>query len=147
MMIRKMTNEDIHWVFKIEEESFSIPWSISSFEKELLNEVTYYIVAEIDGKIVGYMGMWNILGEGQITNIAVATEHRGKGIGKALLRHILDYAKQINIKRLFLEVRESNLIARKLYENHGFYAIARRKTYYRKPIEDAIVMMTELVPE
>ena len=142
-----MTKEDINWVYKIEEESFSMPWSISSFEKELENDLTYYIIAEIDGKIVGYMGMWVVLGEGQVTNIAVAKAYRGKGIGKALLAHILEYAKQTGIKMLFLEVRESNRVARKLYESYGFSPIARRKAYYRQPIEDAIVMMTELVPE
>lgn len=147
MIIRKMTKEDINWVYKIEEESFSMPWSISSFEKELENDLTYYIIAEIDGKIVGYMGMWVVLGEGQVTNIAVAKAYRGKGIGKALLAHILEYAKQTGIKMLFLEVRESNRVARKLYESYGFSPIARRKAYYRQPIEDAIVMMTELVPE
>lgn len=147
MIIRKMTKEDINWVYKIEEESFSMPWSISSFEKELENDLTYYIIAEIDGKIVGYMGMWVVLGEGQVTNIAVAKAYRGKGIGKALLAHILEYAKQTDIKMLFLEVRESNRVARKLYESYGFSPIARRKAYYRQPIEDAIVMMTELVPE
>lgn len=147
MIIRKMTKEDINWVYKIEEESFSMPWSISSFEKELENDLTYYIIAEIDGKVVGYMGMWIVLGEGQVTNIAVAKEYRGKGIGKALLAHILEYAKQTDIEMLFLEVRESNEVARKLYESYGFSPIARRKAYYRQPIEDAIVMMTELMPK
>lgn len=147
MIIRKMTQGDIPWVFKIEEECFSMPWSITSFEKELENEHTYYIVAETDGTIAGYMGMWVVLGEGQITNIAVAHAYRRKGIGKALLAHMIEYAKGQQLQMLFLEVRESNNIARSLYESFGFTPIARRRAYYRKPIEDAIVMMTELTQD
>ena len=140
MNIRRMRPEDLKAVYAIEVESFSEPWSLESLEKEIDNHLAYYLVAEEKNEVIGYAGMWSILDEGEITNIAVKTESRGSGIGSALLEGMLSYAHKKALRRITLEVRAGNEIAKKLYQQHHFECIACRKNYYHKPIEDALIM-------
>ncbi|MGM0396891.1 MAG: ribosomal protein S18-alanine N-acetyltransferase [Bacillota bacterium] len=141
IILREMTEEDIEEVLKIERATFSTPWSEESFRKEIMeNVLAMYIVAEVDGKIVGYGGLWKILDEGHITNVAVRKDHRGKGIGDALVMGIVDYCEKSGIPNITLEVRESNKVARSLYKKYGFEDAGRRPGYYTDNKEDAIIM-------
>ena len=120
-MLRPMTMADLDAVCAIEEQCFSVPWSRESMEKELEgNDQAHYLVVEIDEKVVGYAGFWQVLDEGHIMNIAVAPEMRGQGLGEELMRAMLQQGTQLGIIYWTLEVRVSNVAAIKLYEKVGF---------------------------
>src|SRR6056297_1062972 len=139
--IRKMTIEDLDRVMEIEEETFSVPWSRDSYESEIsTNMLSAYFVVEAAGRIIGYCGMWFILDEAHITNIAVQKSFRGKGIGAMLVGCLLEEALKKGIGKLTLEVRDSNIAARKLYEKMGFSEEGIRPGYYPDNHEDAIIM-------
>ncbi len=138
--------EDIEAIYQIECESFSMPWSKESLKQEVDHLLAFYSVVLVENKIVAYGGMRTILGEGEVTNIAVSKNHRGQGIGRALFRHLLSEATQKMLHTITLEVRASNEAAKALYLSHGFKAIAIRKGYYQKPLEDAIIMQLKLPP-
>ena len=136
-----MRLEDLQDVLAIEEECFPLPWSKASFLYELLeNERAFYCVAKAGGKVLGYVGMWMILDEGHITNLAVASAYRRQGIGRALLQHLVEESKKLGIRYLTLEVRRSNLSAQLLYEEFGFVRTGVRPHYYQDNQEDAIIM-------
>ena len=129
IILREMTLEDIDQVLEIEKETFPIPWSKDAFEKEVSNnQLAVYLVAEVDYKIAGYGGFWRILDESHITNIAVKDEFRGKGIGDAILRGIIDYSDKNEIPHITLEVRSSNIVAQNLYKKFGFISEGDRKS-------------------
>ena len=98
----------------------------------------------IDGKVVGYGGMLWAPDEGQITNIAVTAERRGRGVGTAVLDFLIAQARMRRCQTLSLEVRASNAAAIALYEKHGFFIAGRRKRFYKNPAEDALVMILTL---
>ena len=140
--IRRMTREDIDGVLAVERLCFSDPWSREAFEGELsgLNPCVYF-VAEAPGEtICGYMGIWHILDEGHITNVAVRPEYRGRGIASAIIRTLLEFTEEEGIRDFTLEVRESNPPARNLYEKYGFTVEGVRKGYYRDNKENALIM-------
>lgn len=140
-----MTGEDIKAVYDVECLSFATPWSLESFTSEIYNNnMAKYLVAKSGGEVVGYGGMWLVLDEGHITNIAVHPEHRGKGIGDALVLAIIKTAKENGIKRMTLEVRPSNWTALNLYKKYGFQEAGVRKGYYEDTGEDAVIMWLEL---
>ncbi|NLY90970.1 MAG: ribosomal protein S18-alanine N-acetyltransferase [Firmicutes bacterium] len=139
--VEPMTLDDLPEVLSIEDESFPIPWSRSSFLYELLeNQRAYYCVAKADGKVLGFIGMWIIFDEGHITNLAVAAAHRRLGVGRALLQHLVTEAKIRGLKYLTLEVRASNYAAQRLYEEFGFVKTGVRPGYYQDNQEDAYIM-------
>ena len=140
MVVRKMTLEDIESVYTLSTQCFSEPWSLESIKQELSNTVASYFVAEKGKAIMGYAGLWHVLDEGEVINIAVASEERRRGVGQALLEKLLEEAKVYSLSILHLEVRQSNQAAIALYEKFGFKSIAIRKGYYHKPIEDAVIM-------
>lgn len=135
-----MAIEDIHSVYEISKACFSVPWSLESLTKELTNPVAEYQIAEIDHQIIGYGGLWCIMDEGEITNIAVDHQHRKQGVGEVILEALLKQAQLRNLSVIHLEVRSSNVAARKLYEKFGFESISIRKNYYKQPLEDAVIM-------
>lgn len=136
-----MELSDIEDILVVEKLSFSIPWSRDSFEKEILdNNLAIYLVAKVNEKAVGYIGMWKVLNEGHITNVAVHPEFRHQGIGDQLVSELLSLCEKDNIDLVTLEVRKSNQNAIKLYEKHGFVAEGIRKAYYQDNKEDAIIM-------
>lgn len=140
-VFRYMKEEDIDQILKIEELSFATPWTRQSFENELkLNQFAVYLVLEKDGQIVGYCGMWLIVDEAHITNIAVLPEFRGQKLGEAILRMIMEVAKKRGAKSMTLEVRISNTVAQSLYRKLGFMNGGIRKNYYTDNYEDALVM-------
>lgn len=144
MKTRVATLEDIAGIYAIEESSFSKPWSLESMSNDLSNPIATYLVVEEDHEIRGYVGVWNVMSEGQITNVAVAASHREKGVGSKLIKALVDYAKENQLVLLLLEVRSSNIAAQKLYSKFGFEQLAVRKGYYSHPKEDALIMGLKL---
>lgn len=144
--IRKMQKEDIEEVFQIELQSFSVPWSKESLYYELeQNLFAKYLVVEFKEKVIGYCGLWVIMDDAQITNIAVHPDYRGMKIGESLLKFSIQLSKEMSAKRLSLEVRVSNHIAQSLYKKVGFVPGGIRKRYYTDNQEDALVMWVSLI--
>jgi len=143
--IRTATIDDVDQIFEVEKICFTHPWTREAYENELTsNQFATYFVAEDDGKIVGYCGVWVILDESHITNIGVLPEYRGQKIGETLLRKTMLFAKLNNTKQMSLEVRVSNVIAQNLYRKLGFKNGGIRKSYYTDNYEDALVMWVKL---
>lgn len=146
--IRRMTLEDVPQVHAIEWATFPTPWSEQSFIDEMTKNVcARYMVAEEDGAILAFAGAWMILDEGHITNIAVAKEHRGRGIGKAVTEALKQYAANLGVQYMTLEVRRSNLVAQTMYKKLGFIELGYRKRYYEDNGEDALLMVCQDMPE
>ncbi|MBC7765532.1 MAG: ribosomal protein S18-alanine N-acetyltransferase [Hyphomonadaceae bacterium] len=138
--IRRMTVTDIDSVMVVETLSFTIPWSRNAFIMEASNDLAVYFVAEVDACPIGYIGLWKVVDEGHITNVAVHPDFRRNHIGCALLDTLLAYANEQQLVTLFLEVRESNVEAQALYAQYGFEFIGRRRGYYTDNGEDALLM-------
>lgn len=143
--IRKATKEDIGQIIVIEKESFSSPWTEETFLEEFSNNLlAYYSVVELENEIVGYTGMWIILDEAHITNVAIHPKARGQKLGELAMRHLMGIAKYHGAKRMTLEVRTSNKIAINLYNKLNFKEYGYRKNYYSDPVENAIIMWVDL---
>ena len=140
LIIRRMKEEDLAQVCAIEEETFSMPWSRSSFQETLSYYHTLFLTAELDGEIAGYCGCYQSLEEAEITNIAVRRQLRGHGIGRRLLTELMRLGKEQGAFAYTLEVRVSNQAAIHLYESLGFVSFGIRKNFYERPREDAMVM-------
>lgn len=140
VVVRGMRYDDLNQITEVEKTCFSLPWSKDSFQRELENELAYYQCAEEDGKIMGYMGMWRILDECHITNVAVQPEYRQRGIASMLINKMVEICECSEIQTMTLEVRESNVPAINLYKKYGFIPVGKRPKYYLKPVEDAIIM-------
>jgi ribosomal-protein-alanine N-acetyltransferase len=142
------TRAQVDGIASIEQCSFSDPWPTSAFLEALRNEHVWFVAATEGPKrvVVGYVVAWFVAGEGEIANIAVRPEWRGHGIGARLLDHTILGARERGVERLFLEVRESNLAAQGLYASRGFQQVGRRRGYYRRPNEDALVLSAVLGP-
>ena len=145
---RRMTLEDVPQVHENELKTFHTPWSYQSFVDEMTtNKCARYIVAEEDGKILGYAGAWLIFDEGHITNIAVDESYRGRGIGEGVTRELMQYAANMGVQYMTLEVRKSNLVAQGLYKKMGFIELGMRKRYYEDNGEDAYLYVCDHMPE
>lgn len=141
VIIRPMELKDLDGVMKIEEEAFSTPWSKEAFLTEIgKNDLAKYILAEKNGEIVGYGGIWLILDEGHITNIAVGNKYRGHGIGNILVEGLILLCQIRGIRNMTLEVRASNTVAQNLYKKYGFVDCGIRPNYYADDNEDAVIM-------
>jgi len=142
---RWMTMADVGAVAELERLAFPTPWPQDAFVNELtINPNARYIVAVLDGKVIAYGGMWVILDEAHITNVAVHPEYRGRKIGERLMRQLMGLAVLLGAFRMTLEVRPSNETARNLYRKLGFAEEGRRKNYYTDNNEDAIIMWVTL---
>jgi len=139
-VIRRAAKSDIPKIVEIEKVSFSDPWDKQLFLDAIGPEDKYLMIAEGGKEVQGYVVFEKILNEGHITNLAVAEKHRKKGIAAGLVSYVLDLARGLGIKEIFLEVRGSNEAAMKLYSKFGFREIGRRKGYYPKANEDALVL-------
>ena len=146
-VIEIMKDDDIANVMEVEIKSFNIPWSKESFENELKNNLALYLVAKVDEKAVGYIGVWKIFDEGHITTVAVHPEFRGQGIGRALISELLYLCKKDGIISFTLEVRESNIVAQNLYKSFGFVEEGKRKGYYSDNNENAIIMWLKVTKD
>ncbi|MBC7789589.1 MAG: ribosomal protein S18-alanine N-acetyltransferase [Anaerolineae bacterium] len=144
--IRPAAPGDIDQIMEIEQASFSDPWQRRSLVSLIGNSRVFFAVAEGEAaRILGYVTAWFVLNEGEIGNLAVDPQWRSLGIGSALLDEVVSHSVEHGIETLYLEVRDSNTPARRLYASRGFVEIGRRKRYYRQPVEDAIVLQCRTV--
>ncbi|HLU26651.1 MAG TPA: ribosomal protein S18-alanine N-acetyltransferase [Longimicrobiales bacterium] len=139
-VIRRVGFEDLPQVMRIEYASYTTPWTEATFRELLRRSDAVILGAEAEGRLVGYAVFWVVADQGELGNIAVAPDWRGRGVGKKLLEAVIEQARGRAVRELFLEVRVSNEPARRLYETHGFREVGRRKNYYSVPTEDALVM-------
>ena len=144
MIITKMTENHVAQVAELEKICFgSAAWSEKSIASELKNELSYWLVAVDDGRVLGYVGSQTVLGETDMMNVAVHPDCRKQGIGQTLVNALVDGLKEKESRCLTLEVRASNAPARALYEKLGFAQMGLRKNYYRNPKEDALILRKE----
>ncbi|KZE84331.1 ribosomal-protein-alanine acetyltransferase [Paenibacillus elgii] len=145
IFFRPMHTDDIPVICEIEQESFATPWTAGAFYNELTsNNFAKYLVLEYEGEIAGYGGMWLIMEEAHVTNIAIREKYRGRKLGERLLVEMQQTAVFYGALRMTLEVRPSNLIAQGLYEKMGFRSAGIRRGYYTDNKEDAIIMWADL---
>lgn len=142
---RFMTLEDIAAVAKLEQMAFPTPWPPDAFYNELTkNQNARYVVALHEDEVIAYCGMWIVLDEAHITNIAVHPGYRGKKVGERLMRQMMGMAMVFGAQSMTLEVRPSNTVARNMYTKLGFKEHGIRKRYYSDNNEDAIIMWVTL---
>ena len=139
-----MTTADLDAVMAIEKASFAYPWSPRFFLQELQVDCARSLLAEVNGRIVGYILFWLLADEIDIHNVAVHSEFRRRGIGRLLIEQVVLEARRRGSTRVTLEVRRSNLAAQKLYESIGFIPTGVRKGYYSDDGEDALAMALKL---
>ena len=140
MIVRKAVAADIPAVAALERSEFPDGADEGMLARLLDAEGGVILAAEEGGGLLGYVWARFVLDEGDIGNIAVAPGFRRRGAGAALLKALLEEAERRQAAAVQLEVRESNLAARRLYEKNGFETVGKRKNYYEKPAEDAILM-------
>lgn len=134
--------EDSEAIAEIDRMVFPTPWG--DFRKELENEEKFlYVVAELNGKVIGFAGLWIILEEGDFTNVAIHPDYRGEGFGGQLLDKLLEEGEKRGVKAFTLEVRVGNERARAMYTSRGFKEAGIRKAYYADNKEDALIMWRE----
>lgn len=137
-----MNESHANGVYELSKECFAIPWTLESINNELNNPLAKYVIAQdlSTGEVVGFVGVWIIAGEGDITNIAVSSKYRKQGIASNLLIKLFDVCKTFNCEDITLEVRASNTPAQNLYKKFNFKEEGIRKGYYSDNGEDAIIM-------
>ncbi len=141
-VLRSMELSDLQELMVIEYENFTSPWFLEHYEYELLeNPFAKMTVLTLDGELIGYLGLWTLFEEAQITTIAVKKSHQQRGYGEQLLRSAIHQAKEAKCEQISLEVRVSNMAAQHLYRKYGFAIINTRPQYYEDNNEDAFLMM------
>ena len=137
--------DEIDTVLAIEQASFTNPWTREMYLAELKNEgVSFFYLARDNGRrVVGFCSFWRVLDELHINNLAVLPELRRQGVAAALLERVMIEGARFGIRRAMLEVRQSNVPARLLYEKFGFVVAGTRSKYYTNPVEDALVLWRE----
>lgn len=144
IMVRDMEEQDIGAVVRIEEMSFSTPWSETSFFTEVYKRQSIAKVALSGEDIVGHICAAYVLDEGHILDLAVRPDYRGMGIASMLVKNVIEELKAMDCRFLYLEARASNDAARRLYQGFGFRVNGTRKRYYVSPAEDAVLMMLDI---
>jgi ribosomal-protein-alanine N-acetyltransferase len=148
LVIEPMRLDDVPAIQAIEEASFTTPWPPDAYRSEIqTNRLAHYLVARAGDTVAGYGGMWLMVDEAHITTFAVHPAWRRQGIGERLLLAFLDIAVAREAHEATLEVRLSNLAARRLYEKYGFRPVGLRPNYYSDDREDALIMTTEPLAE
>ena len=143
--IRPIREEDVAQIHEIEKMCFAMPWS----EESILHDVKENVVARwlvMDdgaGRVLAYAGMWLVLDEAHVCNIAVHPEHRRRGYGRQILDALIALARETSMRMMTLEVRRSNEAAQRLYHRAGFLDVGYRKRYYEDNREDALIMYME----
>ena len=146
IVIRRMFEYDIDAVLSIEKECFTVPWSRDAFLTEIReNKCARYLVLTVNEVIVAYAGVWLVINEGHITNIAVTEKMRGNGYGERILRELIQVCVDSGISWMTLEVRRSNKTAQNLYRKLKFEQVGYRKGYYSDNNEDALVMTLDSI--
>lgn len=140
MIIRNMNEKDIAQVCTIENETFSRPWKEHDFLSAINGEDNIYLVVEEEGQILAYCGLWGVIEEGHINNVAVKKEFHKRGIASKMLKELIERGRKKGLESFTLEVRIGNVNAIRLYEKLGFEKIGIRPSFYDKPREDGLVM-------
>jgi len=144
-IIRAIREEDVRQIHEIETLCFAMPWS----EESILHDVKENVVArwlvmdDGEGRVLAYAGMWFVLDEAHICNVAVHPDYRGRGYGKQIFMALEELAKENSMSMMTLEVRRSNTVAQNLYHACGFLDVGYRKRYYEDNKEDALIMFKE----
>lgn len=155
--VRAMTEADVPDVLRIERASFAVPWTLATFLGLLRRTDAHLFVAEVEREtggsggpgggvrgglltLVGYAVVWVVVDQAELGDLAVDPEWRRRGIGQRLLDAVLERARGQGVRELFLEVRSSNVDAQRLYRSNGFADVGRRRNYYSRPREDALVL-------
>ena len=139
-IIRTAENGDLKDITELEQQCFSFPHTLSQLENELNDPLYLLFVAAEEKKIIGYAGLMHVADEGYITNVAVYSDARRKGIADALMYKLDSVADELELSFISLEVRSSNLPAKGLYVKHGYIQQAILPGYYSKPTEDGLIM-------
>jgi ribosomal-protein-alanine N-acetyltransferase len=142
--IRPLTTDDLERVLEIEGQSFSTPWHESTFRGLLRRTDTDLLAAERGDQLIGYAVCWTVADQAELGNLAVAAEARGAGVGRLLIGAAMRSVRSRGARECFLEVRETNSVAQSLYRSCGFEVVGRRRGYYSRPLEDALVMRLQL---
>ena len=144
IIVRPMLVSDLDGVMTVEHDSFLVPWSRVAFKEELVqNRLARYLVA-VDGDcIVGYAGVWMVINEAHVTNVAISLLRRREGIGRLLMESMMALSRENGLESMTLEVRVSNTAARNLYQELGFVEAGIRKNYYSETNEDALILWRE----
>lgn len=141
LVIRQADEQDIDAITTLEEACFDVPWSRDSIRQELTeNKLAFYVIAELDGQVVGYAGMWRVIDEGHINNVAVLPEQRRRNIASAIIAVMIEFSEAQGVRRFTLEVRSSNETAKALYRKFDFKEEGVRRGYYKDNGEDAVIM-------
>lgn len=140
LVIKPLEDEDIDDLCKIEADNFSLPWNRQNFLDLAKNDCTLYLVAHLNGEVIGCAGLWNMAGDGNITNVVIRSDMRRKGYGERLLSMLFEEGHRLGVSAYTLEVRASNTTAIKMYEKLGFISEGVRPKFYEKPVEDALIM-------
>lgn len=145
-MLRLMKEADLPIVLELEEQLFTSTWKMDDFLYEMNeNPFSQMFVWEENSEIVGYMGIWIIFEQAQLTNLAVNKKYQGKGYGRLLLEKGISICQEAGCEIMTLEVRQSNVVAKSLYQSCGFEKVSVKKDYYQDNHEDADVMMKGLI--
>lgn len=140
VIFRLMQDRDTEEAALIEAQSSREPWSQAAYRDALSNENACYLVAQLDGAVVGCCGLWQSFEDADICNVVVKKECRRQGIAERMLLVLMQYGRERNVENFTLEVRKGNLAAVRLYEKLGFVTEGVRKKFYDNPIEDALIM-------
>ncbi|HEX6308904.1 MAG TPA: ribosomal protein S18-alanine N-acetyltransferase [Longimicrobiales bacterium] len=146
VQLRDMTSTDVPSVVAIERAAYTMPWTEATFRGLLRRRDAEMVTADAGGTVVGYAAFWCVVDQGELGNVAVTTAWRGAGIGGRLVEEVLRRAARRGVREVFLEVRPTNTVARRLYEQLGFRPVGRRRNYYQRPVEDAIVLRRAVDP-
>jgi len=141
--IAPLLHDDIPAVAELEKSTFSLPFTEEAIGRLILSTSWRFLAAKEDNKVVGYISFYTIFDETEIANLCVDPSLRGRGIGKALVLQVMEFAKENGVKKLMLEVRKSNEVAIGLYRGLGFIPVGVSKNHYKLPTEDAILMNLE----
>ena len=146
-MIRPIREEDVSQIHEIEKECFAMPWS----EESILHDVKENLVArwlvldDGEGNVLAYAGMWFVLDEAHVCNVAVRPDCRGRGYGKRIFQALIDLAMENSMAMITLEVRRSNTVAQNLYHACGMLDVGYRKRFYEDIKEVALIMYRDFV--
>ncbi len=140
LCIVPMQMDDLDRIMEIESVSFTDAWTRSGFEASMTQPYAMMLTAKINEDIVGYCCLYHILDEGEIINVAIHPDWRGRNLGSQMLKYLLEEGKKVGVHRFVLDVRQSNIAAQKLYESAGFKKIALQKRFYDTPVEDGWLM-------
>lgn len=146
MLISLMKEEEISQVAALEQACFSEPWTEQGLRESFARPEYLFLTVTEEDRVVGYAGLYQVLDEGDITNIAVLPSARAKGIGTALTRALIEAGEQRAIQAFTLEVRVGNASAIRIYEKLGFVSAGVRRGFYEKPKEDALIMWRRQIP-